>query len=102
MSSLETELYGLAWLDAGVPAQVGSGVGVAAGDGGVPGAAQGGAIGVLPADSPAVDRTAALVGDADGTGETCTPVIADHIAAIAAGSCSAGGYTAARTAGCRD
>lgn len=69
MVALETELYRLARLDAAIPAQVGGGVRIAAGDCGIPGAGQGGAIGVFPTDVPAVDGAGAVIGNTDCTGK---------------------------------
>lgn len=70
MGTLETKLYGLAWLDAAVPAQVTRGVRVAAGYSRVPGARQACATGVGPVDVPTVNRRGAFVGNADRAHKT--------------------------------
>ena len=86
--TLEAELHRLAGLDAGIPAQVARRVRIAAGEVSVPGATQGGAIGIFPAHIPAINRTGTFVGNTDRTHKTRAPVIHNHITAVTRG-CSA-------------
>lgn len=85
MGSLKTKLNGLPRLDGVIPASASRGVRIAAGDGGIPGAAQARAARISPIHIPVIDRTGAPVGNPDRSGKAGAPVITDDIGAIAAG-----------------
>src|SRR5690606_32305057 len=82
---LETELHRLPRLNSAVPAHVACAVGVAATEAGIPAACHPRAIGIAPADIPAIDRAGAAVGNPDSTGKTAAPLIGHHISATAGG-----------------
>lgn len=77
--ALEAKLDSLAGAHAAVPGEVGSAVGVRAGNGCIPAAGQAVGAVVLPAGSPAVEGTGAVVGDTNSTGKACPPGIAHDI-----------------------
>ena len=83
MSALEAELNRLPRLNGAVPTQARGGVWIVAADRCIPSAAQAGIARISPTHIPAVDCAAAFVGDADRAGKPRTPIIANHITAVA-------------------
>ena len=81
-SSLKTKLHRLSRLNATVPANIAGGVRVVASDSGIPGISNCRAVAIAPVNAPAVNRTGAIVGDADSTGETIAPLIGNQIFTI--------------------
>ena len=92
MCSLEAQFDKLAGLDSAIPAHIGGGVRIAAGDTSAPTCHHTRIAGVLPIELPAINRAGAFVGDANRPGETRSPIIDDGISAIAR-ACHAGGNT---------
>ena len=76
---LEAELDGLARLNCAVPSEVGRRVRIAAAEVCVPGT--GHAVGIiLPAHIPAIDRGAAIIGNANGGSVTTVPFVTNDMA----------------------
>lgn len=94
MGSLKAKLHGLSGLDAAVPAGWSCRVWVGAAEVGIPTVGDAGCAAVSPIYIPIVDGAAAIVGNADTTGKTRTPVVGDQVTALAARVCRRAGCLA--------